>query len=119
MTLPLLRLCCHCGMWVGKVGVFKVGINALSVSIAVTIIATTMVNKTFIRNVNILCNVSHEHQHVHIHGVDVDHLVIIIVGYILLGISFIIIGSLIAYAVEERRQLMAHLQQGSENLGLY
>ena len=106
-------------MWVGKAGVFKVGIKVLSASIAATIIATTMVNKTFIRNVNILRNVSHEHQHVHIHGVDVDHLVIIIIGYVLLGISFIIIGSLIAYTVKERCRLMARLRQGSENLGLY
>ena len=95
-------------MWVGKAGVFKVGIKVLSASIAATIIVTTMVNKTFIRNVNILRNVSHEH--VHIHRVDVDPLVIIIVGYVLLGISFIIIGSLIAYTVKEQCQLMACLR---------
>ena len=81
-------------------------------------IAATM-NKTVIRHVNRVRNVSHNHQHVHIHGVDVDHLVVIIVGYVLLGICLIIIGSLLAYAVKERRRLMARLRRGSENLGLY
>ena len=100
-------------MWVGRVGVFKVRIKTLAVFIAATM------NKTFIRHVNIVRNVSHDHQHVHIHRVDVDHLVVIIVGYVLLGICLIIIGSLIAYAVKERHWLMARLHRGSENLGLY
>ena len=59
-----------------------------------------MVNKTFVRNVNILRNVTH--QHVHLHGVNVDHLTIIIVGYVLLGVSFLLIGALVAYGVKER-----------------
>ena len=100
-------------MRVGRVGVFKVRIQTLAMLIAVTM------NKTFIRHVNIVRNVSHDHQHVHIHGMDADHFVIIIVGYILLGVSLIIIGSLIAYGIKKRRQLFAHLRQGSENIGLY
>ena len=46
-----------------------------------------MVNKTFVRNVNILRNVTH--QHVHLHGVNMDHLTIIIVRYVLLGSWFV------------------------------
>ena len=78
-----------------------------------------MMNKTFIRHVNIVHNVSHDHQHVHIHGMDADHIVILIVGYILLGVSLIIIGSLIVYGIKKRRQLLARLCRGSENIGLY
>ena len=83
-------------MRVGRVGVFKVRIQTLVMLIAVTM------NKTFVRHVNIVCNVSHDHQHVHIHGVDADHIVILIVGYVLLGVSLIIIGSLIAYGIKKR-----------------
>ena len=71
-------------MWVGRAGVFKVRIQTLAMLIAV------MMNKTFIRHVNIVRNVSHDHQHVHIHGVDVDHFVIIIIGYVLLGVSLLL-----------------------------
>ena len=59
-----------------------------------------MVNKTFVRNVNILRNVAH--QHVHLHGMNMDHLTIIIVGYVLLGVSLLLIGALVAYGVKER-----------------
>ena len=82
------------------------------------LIAVTM-NKTFIRHVNIVRNVSHDHQHVHIHSVDADHIVILIVGYVLLGVSLIIIGSLIVYGIKKRHQLLARLRRGSENIGLY
>ena len=76
-----------------------------------------MVNKTFVRNVNILRNVMH--QHIHLHGVNVDHLTIIIVGYVLLEVSFLLIGALVAYGVKERRCLLARLRNRAENLGLY
>ena len=76
-----------------------------------------MVNKTFVRNVNILRNIMH--QHVHLHGVNVDHLTIIIVGYVLLGVSLLLIGALVAYGVKERRRLLARLCNGAENIGLY
>ena len=59
-----------------------------------------MVNKTFVHNVNILRNVTH--QHIHLHGVNVDHLTIIIVGYVLLGVSLLLIGALVVYGVKER-----------------
>ena len=76
-----------------------------------------MVNKTFVRNVNILRNVMH--QHVHLHGVKVDHLTIIIIRYVLLGVSLLLIGALVAYGVKERRCLLARLCNGAENLDLY
>ena len=76
-----------------------------------------MVNKTFVCNVNILRNVTH--QHVHLHGVNVDHLTIIIVGYMLLGVSLLLIRALVAYGVMERRRLLARLCNGAENIGLY
>ena len=59
-----------------------------------------MVNKMFVHNVNILRNVTH--QHVHLHGVNVDHLTVIIVGYVLLRVSLLLIGALVAYGVKER-----------------
>ena len=59
-----------------------------------------MVNKMFVRNVNILRNVTH--QHVHLHRVNVDHFTIIIVGYVLLGVSLLLIGALVVYGVKER-----------------
>ena len=76
-----------------------------------------MVNKTFVRNVNILRNVTH--QHIHLHGVNVDHLTIIIVGYVLLRVSLLLIGALVAYEVKVRRCLLARLHNGAENLSLY
>ena len=59
------------------------------------------------------------HQHVHLHGVNVDHLTIIIIGYVLLGVSLLLIGALVAYGVKERRRLLARLRNGAENLSLY
>ena len=59
-----------------------------------------MVNKTFVRNVNILRNVTH--QYVHLHRVNVDHLTIIIIGYMLLGVSLLLIRALVAYGMKER-----------------
>ena len=59
-----------------------------------------MVNKMFVCNVNILRNVTH--QHVYLHRVNVDHLTIIIVGYVLLEVSLLLIGALVAYGVKER-----------------
>ena len=76
-----------------------------------------MVNKTFVHNVNILRNVTH--QHVHLHVVNVDHLTIIIVGHMLLGVSLLLIGALVAYGVKERQCLLARLRNEAENLGLY
>ena len=59
-----------------------------------------MVNKMFVHNVNILRNV--KHQQVHLHRVNVDHLTIIIVGYMLLGVSLLHIRALVVYGVKER-----------------
>ena len=59
-----------------------------------------MVNKMFVHNVNILRNVTH--QHVHLHGVNMDHLTIIIIGNVLLGVSLLLIRTLVAYGVKER-----------------
>ena len=76
-----------------------------------------MVNKTFVCNVNILRNVTH--QHVHLHGVNMDHLTIIIIGYVLLGVSLLLIRALVAYRVKERWRLLARLCNRTENLSLY
>ena len=76
-----------------------------------------MVNKMFVCNVNILRNVTH--QHIHLHGVNMDHLTIIIVVYVLLRVSLLLIGALVAYGVKERQCLLARLRNGAENLGLY
>ena len=56
--------------------------------------------KMFVCNVNILRNVTH--QHIHLHGVNVDHLTIIIVGYVLLRVSLLLIRALVVYGVKER-----------------
>ena len=78
-----------------------------------------MDNKTFLRNVNILRNMTHNHQHVHLHRVDMDHLVVIIIGYFLLGLCLLAIGGLVIYGIKQRWTLMARIRQGANNMVLY
>ena len=76
-------------------------------------------NKTFIRNVQIQRNVTHQHDHVHLHGINVDNLLLIIVGYVLLMIAVVVITVLITYGIKERSRLLARIRAGADNMALY
>ena len=73
----------------------------------------------FNRNVNILRNMTHDDQHVYLHMVDMDHLVVIIIGYVLLGLCLLVIGGLVMYGIKERQWLVARIRQGVDNMALY
>ena len=78
-----------------------------------------MMNKTFIRNVQIQRNVTHQHDHVHLHGIDADNFILILVGYLLLTIAVVVIVGLIIYGIKERSRLLARIRAGADNMVLY
>ena len=67
---------------------------------------------------NVTKIVTHTHDHIHLHGIHIDNLVVIIIGYTLLGIALLVIVGLIVYGIKERNRLRNRYQMNGENISL-